>query len=113
MPEVDINVDCVHNRMLKKEKRGLENRLTKLRWRFLRHGGSHDYWLKKNHKNRGEKSAERVDLMELEGKVFKEGEWWLNEVPSLNLMTQGKTKQNALEMIVRRVYRFDRSILRR
>jgi len=38
--------------------------------------------------------------MELEGTVFKDGRVWLIEVPSLNLMTQGKTKTEALEMIV-------------
>lgn len=37
--------------------------------------------------------------MELEGKVFKDGKFWLIEVPSLNLMTQGKTKKEALEML--------------
>ena len=37
--------------------------------------------------------------MEFEGKVWKEGKFWLVEVPSLNLMTQGKTRKNALEMI--------------
>lgn len=38
--------------------------------------------------------------MELEGIVFKDGKVWLIEVPSLNLMTQGKTKKEALDMIV-------------
>ncbi len=38
--------------------------------------------------------------MELEGTVFKDGKVWLIEVPPLNLMTQGKTKKEALEMIV-------------
>lgn len=37
--------------------------------------------------------------MELEGTVFKDGKFWLIEVPSLNLMTQGKTKKEALEML--------------
>ncbi|GAB5411871.1 MAG: hypothetical protein ChlgKO_09850 [Chlamydiales bacterium] len=26
------------------KKKDLEKRLTKLGWRFLRHGGKHDYW---------------------------------------------------------------------
>lgn len=38
--------------------------------------------------------------MELEGTVFKKDKVWLIEIPSLNLMTQGKTKKEALEMIV-------------
>ncbi|NGX59658.1 MAG: hypothetical protein KR126chlam3_00814 [Chlamydiae bacterium] len=38
--------------------------------------------------------------MELEGTIFKDGRVWLIEIPSLNLMTQGKTKKEALEMIV-------------
>lgn len=37
--------------------------------------------------------------MELEGKVWKDKKFWLIEVPSLNLITQGKTKKEALEMI--------------
>lgn len=38
--------------------------------------------------------------MDLEGKIFKDGRWWLIEVPSLNLLTQGKTKREAMDMIV-------------
>ncbi len=38
--------------------------------------------------------------MELEGAVFKDGRIWIIEVPSLNLMSQGKTKKEALGMIV-------------
>ena len=37
--------------------------------------------------------------MEFEGKVWKDGKFWLVEVASLNLMTQGKSRKNALEMI--------------
>lgn len=37
--------------------------------------------------------------MELEGKVWKSKQHWLVEVPSLDLMTQGKTKDEALLMI--------------
>jgi hypothetical protein len=37
--------------------------------------------------------------MELEGKVWKSGGHWLVEVPSLDVMTQGHTKEEALEMI--------------
>lgn len=37
--------------------------------------------------------------MELEGKVWKEGKFWLAEVPSLNVMTQGKSRKDAIFMI--------------
>jgi len=37
--------------------------------------------------------------MELEGKVWKDGKFWLIEVPILDVLTQGKTKTEALEMI--------------
>lgn len=37
--------------------------------------------------------------MEFEGKVWKDGNTWLIEVPSLNLMTQGKSKKDAFKMI--------------
>jgi predicted RNase H-like HicB family nuclease len=37
--------------------------------------------------------------MELEGKVWKDEKFWLAEVPSLNVMTQGKTRKEALFMI--------------
>ncbi len=37
--------------------------------------------------------------MEFEGKVWKDGKFWLIEVPSLNLMTQGKSRKDALKMI--------------
>ncbi|MDN3505812.1 MAG: type II toxin-antitoxin system HicB family antitoxin [Simkaniaceae bacterium] len=37
--------------------------------------------------------------MEFEGKIWKDGKFWLVEVPSLNLMTQGKTRKEGLEMI--------------
>ena len=38
--------------------------------------------------------------MELEGSVCKDGKFWIIEVPSLNLMKQGKTKMDALQMLV-------------
>ncbi len=37
--------------------------------------------------------------MELEGRVWKDGRWWIIEVPCLNITTQGKTKKNAFVMI--------------
>ena len=37
--------------------------------------------------------------MEFEGKVWKSTNSWLVEVPSLDLMTQGETKEEALKML--------------
>ena len=37
--------------------------------------------------------------MEFEGKVWRDGKIWLIEVPSLNLMTQGKSRKDAFRMI--------------
>lgn len=37
--------------------------------------------------------------MELEGKIWKNKKHWLVEVPSLNMMTQGETRKEALFMI--------------
>lgn len=38
--------------------------------------------------------------MELEGKIWKDGKFWLVEVPALDIMTQGTSRKNALYMIV-------------
>jgi len=37
--------------------------------------------------------------MEFKGKVWRDGSMWLIEVPSLNLMTQGRSKKDAFVMI--------------
>lgn len=37
--------------------------------------------------------------MELEGKVWKEGKYWLIEVQAIDVCTQGRTKKEALMMI--------------
>lgn len=37
--------------------------------------------------------------MELEGRIWKNKDHWLIEVPSLNIMTQGETREEALFMI--------------
>lgn len=37
--------------------------------------------------------------MELEGKVWKEGKFWLVEVPAIDVCTQGRTRKEALLMI--------------
>lgn len=38
--------------------------------------------------------------MELEGKIWKSGELWLVEVPSIDVCTQGISREDALKMIV-------------
>lgn len=47
--------------------------------------------------------------MELEGKVWKDGKFWVIEVPSLNISTQGKTRKNALLMIKDAVFELMKS----
>ena len=37
--------------------------------------------------------------MELEGKVWKNGKFWLVEVPAIDVCTQGRTRKEALMMI--------------
>jgi hypothetical protein len=37
--------------------------------------------------------------MRFEGKVSRDGRFWLAEIPLLDAMTQGRTKKEALEMI--------------
>ena len=36
--------------------------------------------------------------MRYQGKVYKDGSWWLAEIPILDLMTQGKTRKEAYAM---------------
>jgi predicted RNase H-like HicB family nuclease len=47
--------------------------------------------------------------MELEGRVWKEGKWWIIEVPCLNITTQGKTKKDAFLMIKDAVFELMKS----
>lgn len=37
--------------------------------------------------------------MEMEGKIWKDGRFWLIEVPALDALTQGKTRKEALAMV--------------
>jgi predicted RNase H-like HicB family nuclease len=37
--------------------------------------------------------------MRFEGRLLREGRWWLAEVPMLQALTQGRTRKEALEMI--------------
>lgn len=37
--------------------------------------------------------------MRFQGKLFRDGKWWLAEVPVFAAMTQGRTRKEALEMI--------------
>jgi hypothetical protein len=38
--------------------------------------------------------------MRFSGRVYKDGKYWLAEIPILDLMTQGRTKKEAYEMVV-------------
>ncbi len=38
--------------------------------------------------------------MRFQGRVYKDGKWWLSEVPIFGAMTQGHSKKEALAMIV-------------
>jgi len=37
--------------------------------------------------------------MQFQGRLYKDGRWWLAEVPVFDAMTQGRTRKDALEMI--------------
>ncbi len=37
--------------------------------------------------------------MRFEGRIWKEGKYWLVEIPVLNAMTQGRTKKEAFDMV--------------
>ena len=37
--------------------------------------------------------------MRFSGKIYKDGTFWLAEIPILDLMTQGRTKREAYEMV--------------
>lgn len=37
--------------------------------------------------------------MRLNGRVYKDGRFWLAEVPMLDAMTQGRTREEALAMV--------------
>lgn len=39
-------------------------------------------------------------MYEIHGKVFQDGDMWLSEIPRLNLMTQGTSRTDAIEMII-------------
>ena len=50
--------------------------------------------------------------MELEGKIWKEGKWWVVEVSCLNVSSQGKTKKEAFCMIKDAVFELMKSYFR-
>ena len=37
--------------------------------------------------------------MRLEGRFFKDGRWWLAEIPMLDAMTQGRTRREVIDMV--------------
>jgi predicted RNase H-like HicB family nuclease len=47
--------------------------------------------------------------MEMEGKIWKDGKFWLVEVPVLDAMTQGETRKEALAMVEDLVFEMARS----
>ena len=47
--------------------------------------------------------------MEMEGKIWKDGKFWLVEVPALDAMTQGETRKEALSMIEDLVFEMAKS----
>ena len=47
--------------------------------------------------------------MELEGKIWKDGRWWIIEIPCLNITTQGRTKKEAFLMIQDAVFELMKS----
>src|SRR5215467_4423556 len=44
-------------------------------------------------------SKEVLKAMRLHGRVYKDGKFWLAEVPLLDAMTQGRTRKEALAMV--------------
>src|SRR5215831_13511899 len=44
-------------------------------------------------------SKEALKPMRLHGRVYKDGKFWLAEVPMLDAMTQGRTRKQALAMV--------------
>src|SRR3989449_11279474 len=44
-------------------------------------------------------SKEALKSMRLHGRVYKDGKFWLAEVPLLDAMTQGRTRKDALVMV--------------
>jgi hypothetical protein len=49
--------------------------------------------------------------MEMEGKIWKDGKFWLVEIPALDAMTQGKTRKEALAMAEDLVFEMAKSYL--
>jgi predicted RNase H-like HicB family nuclease len=47
--------------------------------------------------------------MEIEGKIWKDGKFWLVEVPALDAITQGKTRKEVLAMAKDLVFEMTRS----
>lgn len=47
--------------------------------------------------------------MEMEGKIWKDGKFWLVEIPALDAITQGKTRKEVLEMVEDLVFEMAKS----
>jgi len=99
----------VYDRQVK--RRELERKLIQAGWYLLRHGGNHDIWTDGNREEPVPRHAEINDYlgsedpgegghaMRLEGRVWKSGRQWLIEVPMLDLVTQGRSRKDALSQL--------------
>jgi predicted RNase H-like HicB family nuclease/predicted RNA binding protein YcfA (HicA-like mRNA interferase family) len=99
------------------KRRDLEHQLSKLGWWLSRHGGGHDIWtngkeseqvprhneineyLAKKIPQESKRKSPNGGIMEIEGKIWKSGKFWLVEVPTIDVCTQGHTRKEALAMI--------------
>ena len=69
---------------------------------------SMNYWQRRSLKKLKQILLRRVD-MEMEGRIWKEGKFWIIEVPALDAMTQAKTRKEALNMLADLVIEMARS----
>lgn len=68
------------------KRRDLEKKLHDIGWRFARHGGRHDIW---------SNGAREITIP----RVFKDGRFWVIEVPILGVITEGRSRKDAFLMI--------------
>jgi predicted RNA binding protein YcfA (HicA-like mRNA interferase family)/DNA-binding XRE family transcriptional regulator len=94
------------------KKRELEKVLKQAGWWFLRHEKRHDIWtdgerdeaiphhLKSTRCLQKQSCRERKGRpnMRFQGKAYKDGKFWLVEIPIIDVMTQGRTRKEAYIM---------------
>ena len=96
--------------------RDLAQKLRALGWHLAREGSRHEIWsngeleepvprhreihemLAKKDSEKGQGKPWEVEMV-LEGKIWKDGGYWLIEIPALDLMTQGRSKKEAFLML--------------